>query len=173
MKKILTSISVMLLSLSTLSADGRFVLHYDEPAIDKKLINQGKGKKPTKFGYMQTALPIGNGRLGAMFTGGIDTEHLVTNDITLWMNAKRGQEPLAQTGSHQVTLEELEEVREVYRDEVFGEKKGSMESTSTEVCSVAARNWEIMRRSLMSGSRPATIPLQPQTIVVRSIPELA
>ena len=33
------------------------------------------------------ALPIGNGRLGAMVFGGIDTEHLQLNEDTLWSGA--------------------------------------------------------------------------------------
>ena len=53
------------------AADERYVLQYDAPAKDNLLVKQ-KGR--TKgLGYIQTALPMGNGRLGAMFSGGIDT----------------------------------------------------------------------------------------------------
>jgi len=43
------------------------VLHYDAPAK-----------------YFEEALPIGNGRIGAMVYGDVQTEHLSLNDITLW-----------------------------------------------------------------------------------------
>jgi len=32
----------------------------------------------------EAALPLGNGRLGMMPDGGVDTEHIVLNDVTLW-----------------------------------------------------------------------------------------
>ena len=35
------------------------------------------------------ALPIGNGRLGAMVFGGVETEHLQLNDIRVWAGEKR------------------------------------------------------------------------------------
>ncbi|TDX01375.1 glycosyl hydrolase family 95 catalytic domain-containing protein [Dinghuibacter silviterrae] len=35
------------------------------------------------------ALPIGNGRLGAMIYGGVDTEHLQFNEATLWTGGPR------------------------------------------------------------------------------------
>ena len=43
------------------------VLHYDRPA-----------------GFFEEALPIGNGRLGAMIYGGTGAEKISLNDITLW-----------------------------------------------------------------------------------------
>ena len=85
---------VAFLSTFTVSfavADERHVLQYDSPANENVAAKKGKGKKPSKLGYIQTALPLGNGRLGAMFSGGIDTEHLLINDITLWMNSIRIQ----------------------------------------------------------------------------------
>jgi alpha-L-fucosidase 2 len=48
--------------------DSRMVLWYRQPATD----------------WETEALPIGNGRLGAMFFGGVEQEHLQFNDITLW-----------------------------------------------------------------------------------------
>ena len=38
--------------------------------------------------WMQEALPIGNGYLGAMFFGGVDEEHLQFNEETLWSGGK-------------------------------------------------------------------------------------
>lgn len=43
------------------------ILHYDTPAT-----------------YFEEALPLGNGRLGAMVYGGTDIERISLNDITLW-----------------------------------------------------------------------------------------
>lgn len=131
MKRFLSSFAIALLAFATLHADERFVLHYDTPANDSAKTKRGKGKKAAKFGFMQTALPLGNGRLGAMFTGGIESEHLVTNDITLWMNAKRGQDEVAQSSARQVTSAQFEEVREAYRNDKYGTMPGSMESLST------------------------------------------
>lgn len=48
------------------------VLHYDKPAPD------------TPQGWEQQALPIGNGRLGAMLFGQVARDRLQFNDITLW-----------------------------------------------------------------------------------------
>ncbi len=43
------------------------MMHYDRPAT-----------------FFEEALPIGNGRLGAMVYGGVDTLRLSLNDLTLW-----------------------------------------------------------------------------------------
>ncbi|SMP54127.1 alpha-L-fucosidase 2 [Neorhodopirellula lusitana] len=118
------------LALATIApANERYVLQYDAPAKDN-LLNPTKGK-PKGHGYIQTALPIGNGRLGAMFSGGVETEHLLINDITLWMNSKRGMDETAQSGTRKVAPEDLETVRQAYRDGKYGTKPGSMESVST------------------------------------------
>ena len=105
MQTLKTLLVFLLLSATAFADDSnnRFVLHYDSPANDKSQVNRGKGKTPSKFGFMQTALPLGNGRLGAMFTGGIESEHLMLNDITLWMNTKRGLDPKKQSGARSVT----------------------------------------------------------------------
>lgn len=57
------------------------ILHYDRPA-----------------GYFEEALPIGNGRLGAMVYGRTSTERLSLNDITLWSG-----EPDRGEGHHDFT----------------------------------------------------------------------
>ena len=119
------------------SANERYVLRYDTPAKDVLAAKQ-KGKAKG-LGYIQTALPLGNGRLGAMFSGGIETEHLLINDITLWMNAKRGMDEVAQSGTRIGAHENLETVRQAYRDGKYGTKPGSMESLSTEYLSSKER----------------------------------
>ena len=47
--------------------DRAHTLHYDRPAA-----------------YFEEALPLGNGRLGAMVYGGTEAERISLNDITLW-----------------------------------------------------------------------------------------
>lgn len=124
----------ILLAFAALAvADERYVLQYDAPAKDNLLVRQ-RGRTRA-LGYIQTALPMGNGRLGAMFSGGIDTEHLLINDITLWMNAKRGLDEVAQSGTRKGAFRHLETVRQAYREEKYGTKPGSMESLSTKYLS--------------------------------------
>lgn len=59
-------------SVALPSHAGDWVLRYDQPAPD------------TAQGWEQQALPIGNGRLGAMLFGQIARDRLQFNDITLW-----------------------------------------------------------------------------------------
>ncbi|MCM2369598.1 glycoside hydrolase family 95 protein [Aporhodopirellula aestuarii] len=129
-----TNLLGLLLAFATIAvADERYVLRYDSPATDNLLgVSKGRSKG---LGYIQTALPMGNGRLGAMFSGGIDTEHLLINDITLWMNSKRGMDEASQSGTRMVSSSEFETVRQAYRDGKYGTKPGSMESQSTKYLS--------------------------------------
>lgn len=46
-------------------------LRYDKPAI-----------------VWEETLPLGNGRIGMMPDGGVDTEHIVLNDISMWSGSK-------------------------------------------------------------------------------------
>ena len=133
----------LLLLTTTLHADEpdeRYVLHYDSPAIDN-LFDAALGKASPKkgkqkgLGFIQTALPLGNGRLGAMFSGGVAHEHLLINEITLWMNAKRGMDEVAQSGTRIGAFKNLDKVREAYRADKFGSKPGSMEDLSTQYLS--------------------------------------
>ena len=120
-----------LLSITATSArseDSRFVLHYDKPAVGDLIETAGQSREP---GFIKTALPLGNGRLGAMFSGGIAQEQLMINDITLWMNTRRGQDEVAQSAARSVAPGDLEKVRRAYRDDKFGSGDDSMESLST------------------------------------------
>ena len=56
MQIIKTLLVFLLFSLTAACANDRFVLHYDSPANDQNKVNRGKGKTPTKFGFMQTCL---------------------------------------------------------------------------------------------------------------------
>jgi alpha-L-fucosidase 2 len=67
----------------TAAAAPDLVLRYDRPAQDNDQ------------GWEKEALPIGNGRIGAMVFGGVAREHLQFNDITLWSGDAR------ETGTYQ------------------------------------------------------------------------
>lgn len=128
MKRKLLTLGFALLSVSALCANERFMLNYDAPAAGDLIKAKGKAKEPN---FIKSALPLGNGRLGAMFSGGIEEEHLCINDITLWMNAKRGQDEVAQSSARSVSPEDFELVRQAYREERMGTAPESMEGMST------------------------------------------
>ena len=76
MEKLLFFI-LLLFSVSSLSAQNKnFVLWYDKPAKD-----------------WNEALPIGNGRLGAMIFGRPDTELIQLNEQTLWTGGPVNLDP--------------------------------------------------------------------------------
>ncbi|MCG9792349.1 glycoside hydrolase family 95 protein [Flavobacterium algicola] len=122
----------LLMILMYTQSHAQFVLRYDKPA-SKFTVEQREN--PNKLGYMQEALPLGNGRLGAMFSGGIDQEHLMINDITLWMNAKRGLDKILQSGVKIGGHDNFEKVREAYRNGKYGSSENSMEALSTKYLS--------------------------------------
>lgn len=97
MRKLLVLIPVLTL-LSGCGKDrnsASMVLHYDAPAE-----------------FFEEALPIGNGRLGAMVYGGTSTEKLSLNDITLWTGEPdKGQEHIDLAGSGLPVAGRLAEVR--------------------------------------------------------------
>lgn len=121
------SLLILFFSSLCLSADD-LSLHYDKPATDDIGLTGKRGK--TK--YMQQALPLGNGRLGTMFNGGVELERLLFNEITLWGGAKRGADPITQAGAREDAYKKLETVREAYRTGKYGTGKGSMETLATE-----------------------------------------
>lgn len=51
---------------------GNHLLWYEQPAVE----------------WMTSALPVGNGRIGAMVYGGVEKEHIQFNDKTLWAGSK-------------------------------------------------------------------------------------
>lgn len=122
-------VAKLVLVASISAADHPILLQYDAPAKEEMLSQQEQKTKGP--GYIETALPLGNGRLGAMFSGGIDQEHLLINEITLWMNAKRGLDEVAQSGTRLGSFEQLDTVRQAYREGKYGTKRGSMEDLST------------------------------------------
>lgn len=129
MKNIL---QIFILTLICVHGNAQILLKYDKPASKFTLKQRAN---PNKLGYMQEALPLGNGRLGAMFSGGIDEEHLLINDITLWMNSKRGLGEVEQSGTRIGAYKNFDKVREAYKQGHYGTDKNSMESMSTKYLS--------------------------------------
>ena len=89
---------VLLLTACTAAPQRSLTLHYDRPAD-----------------YFEEALPLGNGRLGAMVYGDPVHEHISLNDITLWTGEpdKGTQHPdLVATGAGSKAAETLKAVRE-------------------------------------------------------------
>ncbi len=72
MKCLLLSVLFLLPALRQLNADEVSRLRYNAPA-----------ERWTE------ALPVGNGRLGAMVFGGVEAEHLQLNEATLWSGGPR------------------------------------------------------------------------------------
>ncbi len=75
------SLIFLLLTASQFSnaKETKLKLWYDKPAKD----------------WMTEALPIGNGRLGGMVFGGVETEHIQFNEISLWSGDEK------ETGAYQ------------------------------------------------------------------------
>lgn len=78
MKKFAVIFTLLIVSITTYSQTGEttstWVLWYDKPA--------------TKW---VEALPIGNGRLGAMIFGGVDSERIQLNEDTIWAGERRNR----------------------------------------------------------------------------------
>lgn len=92
MKRSFLFLSFLALSTTILRAENPNRLYYDEPAV-----------------HWTEALPLGNGRLGAMVFGGAGQERVQFNEETLWTGAPNDY---ANKGSHQY----LEEIRRLIRD---------------------------------------------------------
>jgi alpha-L-fucosidase 2 len=54
------------------------------PAMPDMTLRYDRAAADSDAGWEREALPIGNGRIGAMVFGGLAREHLQFNDITLW-----------------------------------------------------------------------------------------
>ncbi|MEI6865746.1 glycoside hydrolase family 95 protein [Flavicella sp.] len=125
-------VCVLLIAFACVQAHAQLLLRYDKPA--SKFTAEQRASY-NKLGYMQEALPLGNGRLGAMFSGGIEQEHLLINDITLWMNSKRGLDKVAQSGVKIGGAKNFDKVRAAYQQGNYGTSENSMEATSTKYLS--------------------------------------
>lgn len=113
-------------------ADDRSVLRYDHPIAENlKRLDHSVPRSQINARFMGQALPLGNGRYGAMFSGHVDSEYLVFNDITLWMNSTRGESEFKQSGSPADGKDYLELVRAACREGKYGTGEGSIESLGT------------------------------------------
>jgi alpha-L-fucosidase 2 len=77
--RVTTRVWIVALTLAAVAPGQRLALHYHHPAAD----------------WQSQALPIGNGRLGAMIFGDARREHLQLNEISLWTGDEKD------TGSYQ------------------------------------------------------------------------
>ena len=77
--RVTTRVWIVALTLAVVAPGQRLALHYPQPAED----------------WQSQALPIGNGRLGAMIFGDARHEHLQLNEISLWTGDEKD------TGSYQ------------------------------------------------------------------------
>ena len=77
MTNLLRLLLVLACAWATSAPARELALRYDAPAAD------------TADGWEREALPIGNGRIGAMIFGQVAHEHLQFNDITLWTGDAR------------------------------------------------------------------------------------
>ncbi|MCY4745320.1 glycoside hydrolase family 95 protein [Pelomonas sp. UHG3] len=82
------------------------VLHYASPAPD------------TPQGWEQQALPIGNGRLGAMLFGQVARDRLQFNDITLWTGDRHTMGAFQPFGDVVLTLDGADAPVSAYRREL-------------------------------------------------------
>lgn len=93
MKNILSAIILLLaISCSVREESETLNLWYNSPAGD-----------------WNEALPVGNGRLGAMVFGGVEKEHLQFNEETLWTGAPHDY-------AHEGAVNYLEEIRQLLRE---------------------------------------------------------
>src|SRR6187551_3291707 len=80
----------------------------------------GAAEEPLKLWYQQPAknwneaLPIGNGRLGAMIFGGVESERLQLNEDSLWSGAP-------QDADNPKALEALPEIRKLVFEGKYAE----------------------------------------------------
>lgn len=111
------------------SQDQGYLMHYDAPASAYLAVDPRRKTQP--IGYIQEALPLGNGRMGALFSGGINKEHLVINEISAWMNTVRGRDEVAQSGVRLGSYKNLETLREATRNGQYGTDENSIESLAT------------------------------------------
>jgi hypothetical protein len=77
---------------------GALALWYDKPAAFNILQNDFQVKYRT---LLNTALPVGNGRMGALIKGGVAKEFLPLNEDSLWTGGLDPSGEIAKMGSYQ------------------------------------------------------------------------
>ena len=96
----------LLFLVCNVACAGQFDLHYARPAPD------------TAEGWEREALPIGNGRLGAMLFGGVSRERIQFNEITLWTGDAKTMGAYQAFGDVRIELEGQDGAVSGYRREL-------------------------------------------------------
>lgn len=66
--------------------------------------------------WMTSALPIGNGELGALFFGGVESEQILFNEKTLWTGSTTTRGAYQKFGDVWIHFDGQEDVREYRRE---------------------------------------------------------
>jgi len=131
--------SLLLTNGTLLNSTNQQQLFFDSPAVvdidpDAKDDARTRGAE-----FLGQALPLGNGRFGAMFSGGVDREYVVFNEITLWMNSNRGLDEVRQSSTRVGAYQNLEKVRAAARNSQWGIGEDSVESLGTKYIATQER----------------------------------
>lgn len=115
MRQILIAFAFLILSACTENKDSNLKLWYDQPA-----------SKWTE------ALPVGNGRIGAMVSGGVEREQIQFNEETLWTGSPHDY-------SHKGASAYLDEIRQLLFE---GKQKEAEQLAMKEFMSIPLRQME-------------------------------
>ena len=80
--------------------------------------------------WMTSALPIGNGELGALFFGGVECEQILFNEKTLWTGSTTSRGAYQKFGDVWIHFDGQEDVREYRRELSLDEAIGKVSYTS-------------------------------------------
>ena len=80
--------------------------------------------------WMTSALPIGNGELGALFFGGVECEQILFNEKTLWTGRTTSRGAYQKFGDVWIHFDGQEDVREYRRELSLDEAIGKVSYTS-------------------------------------------
>lgn len=117
---VLTSICIFLLFAGSVSGSRQktetvpMKLWYDRPATN----------------WMTSALPIGNGELGALFFGGIEREQILFNEKTLWTGNTTSRGAYQKFGDVWIQFEGIDDVQDYRRELSLDEAIGKVSYTS-------------------------------------------
>lgn len=90
-------------------------LWHDHPGLPMDEIDRYGNNASKEIQYINQAFPIGFGRYGAMFNGGIEEEYLVCNEHSMW-DGYRGLKPEDQSGAVDVPQETLKKAQRLIRE---------------------------------------------------------
>ena len=169
-KELIAILFIALCSSRLGLADDRSVLHYDHPIAENlKRLDHSVPRSQINARFMGQALPLGNGRFGAMFSGHVDSEYLVFNDITLWMNSTRGESEFKQSGSPADGKDYLELVRAACREGKYGTRGRLHRIPGNQVSRLKTGTWVISRPLPILRYGPDMIRVRRMTTIERWI----